>query len=568
MPSRYTIGGGPVSRTGTLDVKDYGAKGDGVTDDTAAINAAVAAQGSTGTPVFFPPGSYVYTGNGYDLGTVNFCGASMSSTYILIGAGKYFVDSNQVWSTLNVSDLSFYGGAGAIRNRYTGGSVAGHLNISDCFFDNYTGAAITNNAVDQPYWKISNCTFNGANDTGSTMGIAITGLVDSSTISDCSFRRNRVNIKIGQGANNVHLRDSDFVRFNAYAGTARTNLWIVPAPAYANSGTGTVVSGNKFGGENYDSADYHILFADEGTGITFGERFPALGSDSTGYVSNHAYVDNYYQFASNGGPAIYSTTPFVGGVSVSGVTAGGMTEVIKFRTAPTGGVPDLVTNLFGPIRVADENAYPPPLSLAGGVGRQLDPTGTFEGDINTAHGDTGGAGLTAFARLDTAKVTGWSIVAGTITASTDALGGTDAVEVTHTGAATIYHYLASAKLRLHAPMWVEFDARAVSGSAVDGIAVVVKRDDNSSFSMRRSLRLPSVAAGWQRYRFQVHARSTAANTLLLFNSFTGGAYRIGRVRVYHAREPHIFEHVLTSPNGTRYLLNVSDAGALSTTVVP
>jgi glucan 1,3-beta-glucosidase len=52
------------------NVKDYGAKGDGTTDDTAAINAAVTAGGgrcglgcksSTNTPalVFFPPGTYV-----------------------------------------------------------------------------------------------------------------------------------------------------------------------------------------------------------------------------------------------------------------------------------------------------------------------------------------------------------------------------------------------------------------------------------------------------------------------------------------------------------------------------
>lgn len=41
------------------DVKAFGAKGDGVTDDTIAINSAIAAAaGATGGVVYFPPGSY------------------------------------------------------------------------------------------------------------------------------------------------------------------------------------------------------------------------------------------------------------------------------------------------------------------------------------------------------------------------------------------------------------------------------------------------------------------------------------------------------------------------------
>lgn len=47
-----------------FNVKAYGAKGDGVTDDTAAINAAIAAGVATGRGfcLFFPPGEYLTTG--------------------------------------------------------------------------------------------------------------------------------------------------------------------------------------------------------------------------------------------------------------------------------------------------------------------------------------------------------------------------------------------------------------------------------------------------------------------------------------------------------------------------
>jgi hypothetical protein len=44
-----------------VNVKDYGAVGDGVTDDTIAIKAAILA--GAGKVVFFPSGTYNYAGN-------------------------------------------------------------------------------------------------------------------------------------------------------------------------------------------------------------------------------------------------------------------------------------------------------------------------------------------------------------------------------------------------------------------------------------------------------------------------------------------------------------------------
>lgn len=61
--------GSTVSRTlqdrfaDEINVKDFGAKGDGVNDDTAAINSAYNAASSKSAKVFFPAGTYLTTGN-------------------------------------------------------------------------------------------------------------------------------------------------------------------------------------------------------------------------------------------------------------------------------------------------------------------------------------------------------------------------------------------------------------------------------------------------------------------------------------------------------------------------
>jgi len=55
----------------TVSVKDFGAVGDGVTDDTAAINNALAAVSTTAQSVYFPAGTYLYDGGGLlDTGVV------------------------------------------------------------------------------------------------------------------------------------------------------------------------------------------------------------------------------------------------------------------------------------------------------------------------------------------------------------------------------------------------------------------------------------------------------------------------------------------------------------------
>src|SRR5256885_3048177 len=76
-----TISGGITGPNPWYDVKAYGAKGDGVTDDTAAIQLALDTAGaSVGGVVWAPPGTYITSARLIVPFSVEFRGAGRNST--------------------------------------------------------------------------------------------------------------------------------------------------------------------------------------------------------------------------------------------------------------------------------------------------------------------------------------------------------------------------------------------------------------------------------------------------------------------------------------------------------
>jgi hypothetical protein len=122
-----------------INVKDYGAKGDGTTDDTTAIQAAIAAMWTSGNgrQLYFPKGTYIVSAK-LDL--------SGKQGFRLVGDGPYatklkwagaagldfiYAMGSQVWS---VEHLSLWGLASArpssmIRSRMESGYVFAATNI-------------------------------------------------------------------------------------------------------------------------------------------------------------------------------------------------------------------------------------------------------------------------------------------------------------------------------------------------------------------------------------------------------------------------------------------------------
>lgn len=98
-----------LSMLGAYNVRTYGTAADGTTDDTAAIQAALNAAESTGSPVICPPGVYLIAGQLTIPQSVQFMGSwrTGSNPTFEWGGGNVWSPTNQGGTTLLIT-----GGAG------------------------------------------------------------------------------------------------------------------------------------------------------------------------------------------------------------------------------------------------------------------------------------------------------------------------------------------------------------------------------------------------------------------------------------------------------------------------
>jgi len=152
-----------------VSVKDFGALGDGATDDFAAITAAINAV-SAGNTLYFPPGTYVHSGTLVFKNFINYKGAGIAATILkYTGAGG---DGVQVNNPINSSTSALYSiedmtlqvvnrtngkanfadvGSAYVslkRNRFTGAAMgiildqSEHVAASECIIDNHTQTGV------------------------------------------------------------------------------------------------------------------------------------------------------------------------------------------------------------------------------------------------------------------------------------------------------------------------------------------------------------------------------------------------------------------------------------------
>jgi len=173
----------------SVSVKDFGAKGDGTTDDTTAIQAAINAVAVAGGVLYFPPGTYKhvtqlvfknnieYRGSGYQSCRLNYTGTSdgvviqnpinsstLANIYI---SGIYFNGANITGSKGNLFD--------------TGSSL---VTVERCFFYSPTIGLILDQSE---LWSIRDCYF-----ASTTAGAWLVNGADRNAEAANPFYTNRI----------------------------------------------------------------------------------------------------------------------------------------------------------------------------------------------------------------------------------------------------------------------------------------------------------------------------------------------------------------------------------------
>ena len=306
----------------SVSVKDFGAKGDGTTDDTAAIQAAIDHVSATGTygTVIIPPssGEYIFTqiqnkakvtllGTGGVLklkdNTANDASANFYPVYNLTGDEVTYdgliIDGNSANNTLyNVCDSITCTGEGSIvrncklldaadsgitfsyakrgqciNNYIKGAKDAGiYVNNSSETSDEIQGAVISGNICE-------NCDYGGINLKRSTGYVVVT----NNTISNCGNGFTVEDFGTGSGGNPSHLLISNNLckdigyNFRTLSPAPSESGLIVQLSKYC------VVSGNKFvnvSGQVFvlDGAQYCSVTGNNFRGYTTNPRPTGFGN--------------------------------------------------------------------------------------------------------------------------------------------------------------------------------------------------------------------------------------------------------------------------------------------------
>jgi large repetitive protein len=276
----------------TFDVKNYKASGDGASDDTAEIQAAINAAHAAGSgTVHFPAsgGCYMVTGLtfysnlAYEGENPSVCIKAISSTAALVST-----PATAAFSNVKISNLTFNGNASS----YTGKNCLDLRGPTNVAIDHVTTTRCGGDGVYVTGWGT------GTNPTGQGNGLLITNLT--------SNYNGRIGLNVATGKN-IKVRDSLFAQHTISAPFSGVNI--------QTNAVGQSVENITFENCTFQDNTYH--------GVNVWEAYanrPNL---------NLRLIDG--TFLRNGRDGAYmaasgSTTYKLGGIYVSGTMSGNLAQ--------------------------------------------------------------------------------------------------------------------------------------------------------------------------------------------------------------------------------------------------
>jgi hypothetical protein len=270
----------------SANVRDFGATGDGVTDDRPAVTAALATLSSGGT-LYFPPGDY------------NMKSFQITDSAIVLPIGVNLLMDGGAWlvSTQGIFDA------------VSGGSFISPLgdNIIRCNIDG--GAYPTSGGVEGTWAVWAN------------VGV-----------------RSYFSEAIGLGAENVIVQDSNIKNVSYPIQIYGAKNWRIYGNKFTNYKQSGVLAGYYDGYDCEDNIIENNVFENAGD---YAVAFFAVGGEAQGYVKNNTVADNNaynmnqrtngYAFGAEQGDRdyqigfVFANNIYTNDISTAGTTSGGIT---------------------------------------------------------------------------------------------------------------------------------------------------------------------------------------------------------------------------------------------------
>lgn len=303
--------------TGVVNVKSYNAKGDGTTDDTAAIAAALAVVNASGSTLFFPPGTYPSTAALTIANGASIRGAGRACTFLSFsGATDGIVVSDAtvqprdwVISDVSITTSNATAGRALNINVVIRGAIRGViLNVSIL----KTGSGLWAYGLYSANWQVS-AVYGLHNYQSCAVGMHFDNFSDSLSVYDYEFVGSSGAGLINRGIEIIG--DAD-VRF--YGGTLQG--YFAQSLIYIN----TTVKGQKFYGLHFENTNASPSDGADVVGV--GTNVNTLFSGIQGGTFNIGTAGSWRNFVMESCESAITIGAGCGSTTIIGVRGTGITD--------------------------------------------------------------------------------------------------------------------------------------------------------------------------------------------------------------------------------------------------